>query len=449
MGGMAPGNVRQQTLRRALRYRGEGDYRSFGRGLARWGGAAIGAGLGYMGGGLKGAAEGFQTGWDKGASASKYVGLGDYGPPVSNQIAGGMGSAITVNASDDLTGDVFISHSEYVGNVTASNTAAGASAFEQTTYALNPGIQQSFPFLSQLASNFEMYDFMGLMYHYRPTSGENATANSLGKVMMATQYDPDAGKWLNSVQLMNYDYSCSTKPSVELIHGVETANKQAAVNMMYVRTNSDTTKSRLFTDVGNFTVATEGIPFAAAGTQILGELWVTYRIKLSRAALYQSMLGLNQPLDTFKAVSTVVNLMPTPVGRTTNAGLWTVTSTGSNAIIVQADPRLIAGCYQWTWYCHEGTPTTTVTSFSISSLVNCAPVFQPSALSASSSLISGLKAATENTALATGFITVNNTNNVAPRFQLSIGGTASATANLLWTFVIGQVPCTIESNPFV
>nr|WGL41060.1 capsid protein [Circovirus sp.] len=436
----------QRNQRLLTNYRGDGDYRSIGRGIARWGGGAIGAGLGYMSGGVQGAATGFQRGWDTGASASKYVGLGDYGPPVSNQISGGMGAPITVNASDDLTGDVYISHTEFVGNVSASATAAGASIFQQSKFALNAGLQSTFPFLSQIASNFEMYDFMGLMFEYRPTSGENATANSLGKVMMATNYDPDAPDWLNSVQLMNYDYSSSTKPSVGMVHGVETANKQQAVNMMYIRTNNDTTKSRVFTDLGNFYVCTEGVPFTAAGTQILGELWVTYRIKLSRAALYQSMLGLNQPFDYYTGVSTAASMFgtTTPIGRPSDAGLWTLTS-GATVVDVTASPRLMAGCYQWVLLMQDsGTPT--VSNVTLTNLINCAPVNQRAASGTYANLIFNVKAGGLPTMVASGYISVNNTTNVAPNFRITLNGTGLTAGGIFYTLSISQVPCTIVTS---
>lgn len=426
-----------------MNYRGEGDYKDY----LKWIPRGIGGAYGAMTGGLPGA----KTGWDAGAKLSKLVGWGDYGAPVSNQIIdGGMGGGVTVNASDDLTGDIYLSHKEFIGNVTASSTGATPSIFQQTKYPLNAGIQSTFPFLSQLASNFEMFDFQGLIFEYRPTSGENATANSLGKVMMATQYDPDAADWLNSVQLMNYDYSSSTKPSVGMVHGVETANKQQAVNMMYTRTNNETTKSRVFTDLGNFYVATEGIPFTAAGTQILGELWVSYRVKLSRAALYQSMLGLNQPLDTFTNNSSVTEIMPvaTLKKRVTNAGLFNITSSTAATIVVTGDSRLIAGCFQWVLYMNETVATTTITNIAIGTLVNISQVNQVLApTGAMGPYIQTTKTAAQTQNIASGFFSVSNTNNIAPALTFTVAGTATTTAGIRWTLTISQVPCTLLTDP--
>lgn len=429
----------QRFMRKALNYRGDGDYLKGGfvgkNKFAAMGMRALGAGgaqllgmpapLGALAGGM----------------ASKWAGFGDYGPVVHNQIAGGEGGPITVNASDNLTGDVYISHKEFVGNVQCSAAAAGASSFQQTSYELNPGLAASFPFLSQLASNFELYDFQGLMYEYRPTSGENATANSLGKVMMATQYDPDASPFLNSVQLQNYDYSASCKPSVGMVHGVETAQSQQAVNMMFIRTGNST-KAKTFTDLGYLTVATEGIPFTGAGTQILGELWVTYRIKLSRANLYNSLLGLSQPLDYFSGVSTAAAAAGTPnKAREANAGLWSITASTTSSITLSAKTSLIAGCFQYVLYLYEATPATAVSAAATTLIANVTEVQQRGAAGLGTQINAG-KLSIENVFMGSGYIEVNNTNGVAPSFRLNF---SAIPAGLTYTLSIGQVPCSIKN----
>ena len=155
----------------------------------------------------------------------------------------------------------------------------------------------TFPFLSQIAQNFVMYEFQGLIFEYRPTSGESgASNNSLGKVIMATSYDPDAPNFVNAVQMENYDYAMSTKPSCGQLHGVETANHQQFANMQYIRTGAST-RDKIFTDVGTFQLATEGVPLGSSTSLIIGELWVTYRVKLSRANIYGSYLCLNSATD--------------------------------------------------------------------------------------------------------------------------------------------------------
>lgn len=309
----------QKNRRRILRYYGDGDYmdtiRSYGKKYipegsferaGRWIGSATGIpGLGELGG-------------YAGHRLSKFVGFGDYGTSV-NQIVGGANKGqIDIN-EDSLTGDVYITQTEFIQNIGCSASGAGASPFQIVSFPINPGLSLTFPFLSQIAQNFTLYEFEGLMFKFNPTSGENnATSNSLGKVIMATNYDPNANPFLNSVQMENYDYANAAKPSQTIVHGVETANKQQFGNMQYVRTGA-TSRDKVFTDIGTFYVATEGVPFAAAGSQILGELWVTYRVKLSRANLYGSLLGSNIAADYFTTTHSAVQLLSSSVAKSTNS----------------------------------------------------------------------------------------------------------------------------------
>lgn len=297
----ASANEAEKIRRRLYSYRGPGDYRSFRKYIPRGLGAIAGGVSGFMGGGLEGALSGARSGWGTGGNVSRFLGWGDYGPVEHNQIMDGGPPndqmQIGVNNSD-LTGDVFISHSEFVQNIYANVASAPAnSAFQIVTFSINVGLNSTFPFLSQLAQNYVLYQLEGLVFQYKPTSGEygNNNSNSIGKVIMATNYDPtDLTPFVNSVQMENYDYANSCKPSCGMVHGVETKPQSAVNNMLYVRTGASP-KSEIFTDIGTFSVATEGIPFGGTGAQtgLLGELWVAYKVRLSRANLYGSLLGQN------------------------------------------------------------------------------------------------------------------------------------------------------------
>jgi len=108
----------------------------------------------------------------------------------------------------------------------------------------------------------------------------------------------------------NYDYATACKPSEHMLHGVETKVQQRAVNMLYVRTGA-TSKDEILTDLGDFQLATEGIPVTIPGhatntsvvtaTVPIGELWVAYKVKLSRANLYATIN--NAPTDFHMGVS--------------------------------------------------------------------------------------------------------------------------------------------------
>jgi len=106
----------------------------------------------------------------------------------------------------------------------------------------------------------------------------------------------------------NYDYANSCKPSQGLIHCVETAPSQRATRMLYTRTSASS-KDKIFTDLGNFTIATTGIPNSSSVITV-GELWVSYKVKLSRAKLFGvSISGTSIAYDCFSWTGTAAHLV--------------------------------------------------------------------------------------------------------------------------------------------
>lgn len=353
----------EKAFRKAIGYYGRGDYYKggFTRALRTFGRRALGHGLGLA---------------DR--TISNFTGRGDYGPASTNQLMGGAGgeAPLTVNSSNDLTGDIYFSHREFVRNISVEFAAAGTSPFQITSFPINPGMECTFPFLSQLAQNFSLYDLIGCIFEYRPTSGEfgSSSSNALGKVIMATNYDPNARPFSSAIQMENYDYANSCKPSIGAIHGVETAPAQRSVEMLYIRTGATNEKDRVFTDLGTFQLATEGISSSAAGTSVIGELWVTYKVKLSRANLFSALLGNNIGFDALYGFSNAVNMfngssaqmnaefptwvsdeiyLPTTVStssmipKASNSIGLTVTAVNGNLAKVQFPNSIVAGTYKF------------------------------------------------------------------------------------------------------
>jgi hypothetical protein len=384
-------NQLQQIMRRAGRYYGEGDYyegdgdyRQPLKYLSRGVGALAGGGLGYMQGGLAGAVTGAREGWGRGAGFSQFMGWGDYGPVSTNQLIGGGGSQqqISVNAGNNQ-GDVIMSNTEFIGNIYATVPAGGTiSPFEIRKYELNIGIEDVFPFTSQLAQNYVLYAFQGLMFQFKPTSGEfgSSTSNSLGKIVMATQYDPEAPDFRNTIQMENYAYANSTKPSCGAIHGVETAPGTRSADAMYIR-SGQSTKSLIFTDYGNFYLASEGIPINNTGSllpqrAIIGELWVTYSVILSRPQLYGNKLGKNIHTDLFRSTTSALTAIFTLQTHSQNTigGSLTVDAAAPERLLTYTWPDTIdLGYYTVTVWVDKATAFPTDTGFSNTPtvLTNC------------------------------------------------------------------------------
>jgi len=264
-------NDQQKALRRAFRYKGAGEY--YGDG-GYWGDtvkpwlqrnvpAGTFASLGETYAGPLGK-------W-AGSKLANYAGFGDY---TANQlIDNATPTQVSVNSSSKEQ-DLYVEHTEFIGNIT------GTSAFTTTTYILNASHSVTFPWLSQLAKLYELYEFQGLIFQFKPLATDYSTNAYLGKIIMATAYDPYWTGFSTSIQMENYAYANSGKITDGLLHGVETALSQKPVNLLYNRVNNliEGTRPADLSDLGQFVVATEGMP----STGTVGELWVTYKVRLSR-----------------------------------------------------------------------------------------------------------------------------------------------------------------------
>lgn len=171
---------------------------------------------------------------------------------------------------------VIVRHREYIADVYASEE------FRSIDIDINPGLLESFPWLSQIANSFEQYQFRGLIFEYKSTSSDSVlssgSSSALGSVMMSTQYNSDAEPFKSKVDMLNHEFANSCKPSVNMYHPIECAINQTSIARLYVR-NGDLTNSQniLNYDLGKFQIATVGMQNASPN-QVVGELWCTYEI---------------------------------------------------------------------------------------------------------------------------------------------------------------------------
>lgn len=175
-----------------------------------------------------------------------------------------------------------IKHREYISDIVASNNSP--SLFSNISSAINPGNSNMFPWLSQIAANFEQYRFEGLIYEYKPTSGVASTTPALGTIIMATQYNTLSPVFTNKQQMENYEFSGSTVPSMGLIHPIECDPKQTQCNGIFNVSTNDNLEggdARLY-NLGTFNIASVGLPTAL---EVAGELWVSYDCCLMKPRL--------------------------------------------------------------------------------------------------------------------------------------------------------------------
>lgn len=236
---------------------------SFGR---RWGG--------YLGS---------KAGEFIGGYAQSLSGLGDYS--VSRNVFAGNRLPEIVNQPSG--GGTIIRFQEYLCDVFTSSTA---NTFNIQSYYLNAANSTTFPFLSQIACNYEQYDFEGCLFEFRSTSANalNSTNTALGSVMMATQYDSYDSAFDSKIAMLNYEFSTACKPSENCMHMIECDPRQTTVNELYTLydqgppANADI---RLY-NLGLFSIATTGFQ----GTSVnIGQLHVTYQVRLLKPKLFTTL----------------------------------------------------------------------------------------------------------------------------------------------------------------
>lgn len=239
-----------------------------------------------MGGGFLGnmvgqASSGANIGHSMGAALSKWLGAGDY--TVSrNSLVEKASTGIPM--MHKTAQSIIVRHKEFIGTVT------GTSAFTVgLSYELNPGLEATFPWLSQIANNFQEYSFKGLVFHYVPTSGNISGSNTaLGAVMLQTSYRSSDTAPTSKVELLNEYWASETVPFDTMAHPIECDPKENPFAIQYVRNGTvPSGDNKLLYDLGVTYVATAGCP-----ANVLGDIWVTYEVELKKPVLSSNITSL-------------------------------------------------------------------------------------------------------------------------------------------------------------
>jgi len=254
-----------------------------------------------------------------GGFIGRILGSGDY----QTNFAGVKENQLTASVPAFM-GDTIITHREYITDVVSSSTAGGFSSF---TGPLNPGQGLLFPWLATIAQNYEEYEILGMIFEFKSMSGQtvSSTNTSLGSVILATLYDPTKPAFSTKAEMENYEFAQSCKPSECVMHAVECKKVLTPVKSLYIRSaaTSGTTDLR-WSDFGNFTIATVGLP----GTSVnVGELWVSYKIALRKPRLPSTPGGSINQYWTER--SGVVNTSPYGTGAASAFGSIPITFSGT------------------------------------------------------------------------------------------------------------------------
>lgn len=245
----------------------------------------------------------------KGRGDYTFTGSGSYETVTNNTISGvDSGDGLPrFGSNGDTKGDMVIAYDEYVTKLYSPPT----NSFYNTVYSINPGLPAMFPWLSQVASNYTLYEFTGLIATFVPNTGL-ITTGSMGFVTMVFDYNPsDTGVFSESTT-KNMAGSVTGTPVMKIICGAECdKSKTLGLSGRYIRSGAipDNTDIKTY-DLANLNISMYGINTAAfpAGT-VIGELHIAYKVKLVKPKVYDS-IGYNIPLDVFASGGTITSVVP-------------------------------------------------------------------------------------------------------------------------------------------
>lgn len=299
-------------------------------------GAAIGSkyGLGSVGGAL-------------GGLASKILGFGSYTVKRNSMIDEGQSPANMHSNNSKMV----VRHREYITDIIsgASNT------YKNQSFPIQVGLTSSYPWLAPIAQQYEQYKILGMVYEFKTLSADaiaSSQANmSIGGVIMATDYNSINPPFVSKQQMENNQYTTSAKASMSFYHAVECDPNDNPLPMLYVRAGAAPQGSDLrMYDLGNFQVASFGI---AAANVVLGELWCSYEIELSKPV---STNAIGQDVLTDHYVLTGVNSsQPLGGGAATLVEGSSIGGTKTSSTVYTFPPTFQEGTYQVTYACTGGT----------------------------------------------------------------------------------------------
>jgi hypothetical protein len=200
-------------------------------------------------------------------------GFGDYEVETNSLLAaathGMNGNKVPIMENSKVVN--IIRHREYIGDIYGST-----SNFKLRKFAINPGLEETFPWLSPIAQSYTNYRLRGAMFEFVSLSTEYSAQPYIGFVAMASNYNALSPDFENKKEMENSEYASSAKTSESFCHPVECKKSMISNDELYIRKDNQpgTGDLRLY-DLGNFFIAVGG----QATETIIGELWLTYEVE--------------------------------------------------------------------------------------------------------------------------------------------------------------------------
>jgi len=165
-----------------------------------------------------------------------------------------------------------VCHREYVSDVIPSTESSSGTFQLLLAHKINPGNSLLFPWLSQIATRFESYNFKALKFVYEP----QCPTTSAGTVMQVVDYDASDDPPINKTQMMAYKGAVRSPPWFCSSNQSDPSDLHKQKSYFVRNTAQSGTQDPRLYDVGIFFLAFEG---AAASSFYAGELYVEYCVE--------------------------------------------------------------------------------------------------------------------------------------------------------------------------
>lgn len=267
-----------------------------------------------------------------GSTLAKYFGHGDYNVKVNSLMKGAHATGATFHNEGGR--GTRITEREFIGDIVSGSLVGGSTAFTNQHFVINPTNASMFPWLSRIAPLYDQWEPNGIVLEFVSTSSEyNGTSQALGTIIMATDYDPYDALYSSKPQMENSDYACSTKPALDLIHGIECADSERPTRLLYTSLDNGAPKSS--SQLGTFQVATQGMSVADVS---LGELWVSYDITFYKKQLSAAPASQISGLWGFGSTGANLGLFADPTISGTTGDIFITQNVGVGSVINFGSP---------------------------------------------------------------------------------------------------------------
>lgn len=203
-----------------------------------------------------------------------WTGLGDYTLNTNSLINSGSTGYLETRTNDGLR----IRFREYLGEISTHPSTVGQ--FNMREFTLNPTDRFCFPWLSRIATQYQQYKPLGVIFEFKSTVSDNGGTNAaIGSILMASEYNVNDPSYNSKFDMLNSAYSQESRLSGNAAHGIECEPTESG-RLVYFTNNREVNTDKNDYDLARFTIATKSGTLPA--NTIVGSLYVHYEFLLMK-----------------------------------------------------------------------------------------------------------------------------------------------------------------------